>query len=93
MISLEEAHQEELKELQNKWTNIILPQNENESTLIEMELKKRHQAELDEFRLSIEDGSVQKERIHYSATIMEMQRKTQYLSQTGFYKDAKKLNK
>ena len=48
---------------------------------------------MDEFRLSIEDGSVQKERIHYSATIMEMQRKTQYLSQTGFYKDAKKLNK
>ena len=75
----------------NKWTNIILPQNENEATLIEMEMKKRHQAEMDEFRQAIEDGSVQKDRIHYSAAIIEMQRKSQYLSQTGFYKDAKQL--
>lgn len=42
MVALENAHKEEIRELQNKWTNIILPQNENECTLIELELKKRH---------------------------------------------------
>jgi hypothetical protein len=42
MVSLENAHNIEIKELQNKWNNIILPQNENESALIEMELKKKH---------------------------------------------------
>ena len=61
-----------MQELSNKWTNIILPQNENEAALIEMELKKRHQAELDEFRQKIEDGSIQKDRLHYSASIIEM---------------------
>ncbi len=39
MAALENAHKVELSELQNKWNNIILPQNENEATLIEMELK------------------------------------------------------
>ena len=42
-MALETAHKNEVKELSNKWNNIILPQNENEATLIEMELKKRHQ--------------------------------------------------
>lgn len=58
MLALEDAHRLEVRELSNKWTNIILPQNENEATLIEMELKKRHQAELDDFRQRIEDGSI-----------------------------------
>jgi len=39
MGSLENAHKVELSELQNKWNNIILPQNENEVALIEMEIK------------------------------------------------------
>jgi len=43
MESLENAHKSELQELQNKWNNIILPQNENEAALIEMELKQKHQ--------------------------------------------------
>lgn len=42
MEALEHAHQVEVRELQNKWNNIILPQSENEAALIEMELKKRH---------------------------------------------------
>ena len=41
MESLENAHKAEIRELQNKWNNIILPQNENEAALIEMELKKK----------------------------------------------------
>ena len=45
--------------MQNKWNNIILPQNENEAALIEMELKQKHQKELDDFRISIENGTVQ----------------------------------
>lgn len=39
MEALENAHKGEIKELQNKWNNIILPQSENEAALIEMELK------------------------------------------------------
>ena len=58
MQALDGAHQDELRELQNKWNNIILPQNENEATLIEMELKKKQQKELDDFRVSIEQGTI-----------------------------------
>lgn len=50
MEALDNAHKAEIRELQNKWNNIILPQSENEAALIEMELKKKHQQELDEFR-------------------------------------------
>lgn len=42
MKALENAHREEIKELINKWNNIIIPNFENEATLIELELKKRH---------------------------------------------------
>ena len=65
-MALDNAHKVELKELSNKWNSIILPQNENETALIEMELKKRQQTELDEFRISIENGTIQRNRIHYS---------------------------
>jgi hypothetical protein len=47
LVALENAHRAELKELQNKWNNIVLPNFENETALIEMELKKRHENELD----------------------------------------------
>jgi hypothetical protein len=42
MLALENAHRSELKELQNKWNNLILPINENENAFLEMEIKKRH---------------------------------------------------
>jgi len=48
--ALESAHKAELKELQNKWNNIELPNFENETALLEMELKKKHENELDNFR-------------------------------------------
>jgi hypothetical protein len=63
---LEAAHRAELKELQNKWDNLILPVNENESALFEMEIKKRQQKEIDEFRQGIENGSLLRERFHPS---------------------------
>lgn len=57
MIALEAAHRQEVRELSNKWNNLILPNFENEVALLEMELKKRQQQELEEFRITIENGS------------------------------------
>ena len=42
MKALENAHKAELKELINKWQNVIMPNFENEAALLEIELKKRH---------------------------------------------------
>lgn len=70
-----------------------MPQNENEAALIEMEMKKKHQKELDDFRLSIEQGTINCGRLHYSAGIIEMKKRSEYLGQAGFYKDAKTLKK
>ena len=50
MKALENAHKAELKELINKWNNIIMPNFENEAALLEIELKKRHQNELEQFK-------------------------------------------
>lgn len=93
MEALEKAHKQEIKDLQNKWNNIILPQSENEAALIEMELKKKHQLELDNFRIAIENGTVQCPRLHFSGAVIEMKRRSDYLGQSGFYKDAKVLLK
>jgi len=41
MEALESAHLQEIKELLAKWNNIVLPNFENESSLLELELKKR----------------------------------------------------
>lgn len=41
MRSLENAHIVEIKELLAKWNNIIIPNFENEASLLELELKKR----------------------------------------------------
>ncbi len=42
MRALENAHKAELKELLTKWNSVILPNFENETALLEIELKKRH---------------------------------------------------
>ena len=41
MKALDNAHKSEIKELINKWNNIIIPNYENEAALLEIELKKR----------------------------------------------------
>jgi len=51
MQSLENAHIVEIKELLAKWNNIIIPNFENEASLLELELKKRQQNELELFRM------------------------------------------
>ena len=43
LAACEAAHKAELKQLRNKWNNVILPNFENEIALLEMELKKRQQ--------------------------------------------------
>lgn len=50
MKALDNAHKAEIKELINKWNNVIIPNFENEVALLEIELKKRHQNELEFFR-------------------------------------------
>lgn len=42
MRALDNAHKAEIKELMNKWNNIIIPNFENEAALLEIELKKKH---------------------------------------------------
>jgi hypothetical protein len=42
MRALDNAHKAEIKELMNKWNNVIIPNFENEAALIEIELKKKH---------------------------------------------------
>ena len=74
-MALENAHKEEIKDLNNKWSNIILPQNENEASLMELDLKRRHQAELADLKDAIESGSFSRERVHYSATVLELIKK------------------
>ena len=43
--------------------------------------------------MAIESGQIQCQRLHFSAGIIEMQKRADYLSQAGMYKDAKALKK
>ena len=58
-----------------------------------MELKKRQQQELEDFRLRIEGGHAQISRVHYSNQVLDMEKKMQFLSASGQYADAKVLKK
>lgn len=55
MQALEQVHLLEVKEMLSKWNNIILPNFENEASLIELELKKRQQNEVDLFNQYVEE--------------------------------------
>jgi len=92
MKALDNAHKAEIKELLNKWNNIIIPNFENEAALIEIELKKRHQNELEGFREQIEKehGSA---IVHFSGEILNLKKKSEVLGLQGYYKEAKKLRK
>jgi hypothetical protein len=78
MRALDNAHKAEVKELINKWNNVIMPNFENEAALLEIELKKRHQNELEMFRDSIEkvhESSI----VHYSGEILNLKKKSDVL--------------
>jgi len=91
MRALENAHKAELKELLNKWSNVIMPNFENEAALLEIELKKRHQAELEAFKEQVERDVSGK--VHYSSEILNLKKKSDVLGQQGFYKEAKQVQK
>ena len=92
MKALDNAHKAEIKELISKWNNIIIPNFENEAALMEIELKKRHQNELEQFRQAVEKdhGTAV---VHFSGEILNLKKKSEVLGQQGFYKEAKKLKK
>jgi hypothetical protein len=50
MRALDAAHKAEVRELLQKWNSIVVPNFENEAALLEIELRKRHQNELEQFR-------------------------------------------
>jgi predicted nucleic acid-binding Zn-ribbon protein len=83
MMALEQVHRQELRELTNRWDNLTMPNFENEIALLEMELKKRQQLELDEFRQSIEQGANQITRVHYSNYVLDLEKRMQHLSASG----------
>jgi hypothetical protein len=92
MKALDNAHKAEIKELINKWNSVIIPNFENEAALLEIELKKRHQNELEYFRETIEkehDNAI----VHFSGEILNLKKKSEVLGLQGYYKDAKKLRK
>ena len=92
MQSLENAHIVEIKELLAKWNNIIIPNFENEASLLELELKKRQQNELELFRMQVE--SEQKtQKIYYSSEVLNLKRQCEVLGNQGAYKDAKVIKK
>jgi hypothetical protein len=92
MRALEAAHKAETKELINKWNNVIIPNFENEVALIEIELKKRHQNELEQFREAVEREQ-NEAIIHYSGEILNMKKKSEVLGTQGYYKEAKALKR
>lgn len=92
MKALEAAHKAETKELLNKWNSVIIPNFENEVALIEIELKKRHQNELDMFREAVEREQSE-QIVHYSGEILNLRKKSEVLGTQGYYKEAKALKK
>jgi hypothetical protein len=80
MKALENAHKAEIKELINKWNSIIMPNFENEAALLEIELKKKHQNELEAFKDQIEKDQGLG-RVHYSSEILNLKKKSNALGQ------------
>lgn len=92
MQALENAHMTEVKELLTKWNNIILPNFENEAALLELELKKRQQNEVEMFRQQVELEQ-KSQKVHYSSEVLNLKRRAEVLGNQGAYKDAKILKR
>ena len=78
MEALESAHMMEVKELLTKWNSIIMPNFENEAALLELELKKRQQNEVEMFKRQVETEQ-QTAKIYYSTDVLDMKRKIEVL--------------
>ena len=92
MKTLDNAHKAEIKELIGKWNSIIFPNFENEAALLEIELKKRHQNELEMFKEAIEREH-ETAIIHFSGEILNLKKKSEVLGMQGFYKEAKQVKR
>ena len=92
MMALENAHVAEIKELLAKWNNFIIPNFENEASLLELELKKRQQNELELFKEQV-DGEQKQQKVFYSSDVLDLKRKLEVLGNQGAYKEAKTLKK
>ena len=68
----------EMKELINKWNNIIIPNFENEASLLELEMKKKHQHDVEHFTQG-EQQLVLNQKVHFSSEILEMKKKAETL--------------
>ena len=79
MRALDAAHKAEVRELLQKWNAVVVPNFENEAALIEIELRKRHQNELELFRESIEEGAGRSTHVHYSGEILNLKKKGEML--------------
>lgn len=90
MKALENAHKQEIKDLINKWNQIIMPNFENEAQLLQLELKKKQQNELEAFQGDLGNDT---SKVHYTSDVLNMSKKAEILGQQGFYSDAKKLKK
>ena len=66
MQALENAHMTEIKELLTKWNNIIIPNFENEATLLEIELQRRQENEIEMFRQLVEEEQ-STQKVYYSS--------------------------
>ncbi len=92
MQALENAHVAEIKELLAKWNNFIIPNFENEASLLELELKKRQQNELEAFKEQIEIEQDQ-QKVYFSSDVLDLKRRLEVLGNQGAYKEAKSLKK
>ena len=79
LLALDNAHKTELKEFNNKWENIIMPNFESETELLQLELRRKHHQELEEFKESLEkDLSL---KYHVNSEILELRKKLDTLGQ------------
>lgn len=88
-IMWEDAHQREVQEFLHRWEKIIIPEFENERLLIELETKKRHQNEIEEFKEKAKSDSTYKFR--HSWELLNMLKQMESLASLGKYQEAKKM--
>jgi hypothetical protein len=89
--SIEQAHFQELEEHHKQWNNIILPNFENEFRLLELEMRKKHDNELQDFKKTQQlDMSM---KFRPSPKLLDMHKKMESLASSGNYIEANKYKK
>ena len=75
---MDQAHKEELEELNNKWENIQIPNTINEMQLLLIEMRNRHMNELEELR----NFQLNNPTAHYHASpqLIALRKKEEYIA-------------